>query len=87
MGLFHIIGWIIVGLIAGGVARFFSSKSDSMGCIFTIVIGIVGSFVGGFISNLIFHFGNSNTFHPAGIIMSIVGAIVVLYIWHLIEGR
>lgn len=87
MGLFHIIGWIIIGLIAGGIARLFSSKKDSMGCIFTIIVGIVGSFVGGFISNLIFHFGNTRTFHPAGIIMSVVGAMIVLGIWHMIQGR
>lgn len=87
MGLFHLIGWIIIGLIAGGIARLFSSKRDSAGCIFTIIIGIIGSFVGGFISNLIFHFGNRNTFHPAGIIMSIVGAVIVLAIWHGIQGR
>jgi uncharacterized membrane protein YeaQ/YmgE (transglycosylase-associated protein family) len=87
MGLFHIIGWIIVGLIAGGIARLFSSKNDSMGCIFTILVGIAGSFVGGFISNVIFNFGRGSTFHPAGIIMSIVGALIVLFIWHQIQGR
>ncbi|HEY6328183.1 MAG TPA: GlsB/YeaQ/YmgE family stress response membrane protein [Blastocatellia bacterium] len=82
----HIIGWIIIGLIAGGIARFFSSKKDNMGCIFTIILGIIGSFVGGFISNFFWHFGRSTTFHPGGIIMSIIGAMVVLFIWHQIEG-
>jgi uncharacterized membrane protein YeaQ/YmgE (transglycosylase-associated protein family) len=84
-GPIHLIGWLIVGLIAGGVARLLVPGQHSMGCIMTIVLGIIGSFVGGFIASLIFHLGRS--FHPGGVLMSIVGAIVVLVIWRLISGR
>ena len=87
MSLFHIIVWIVVGLIAGALARLIMPGRDPMGILMTIVLGIVGSFIGGFISNLIFHFGNRDTLHPAGLIMSVVGAILVLWIWRMIKGR
>jgi uncharacterized membrane protein YeaQ/YmgE (transglycosylase-associated protein family) len=69
----------IVGLIAGAVARFVVPGRDPIGCLGTIVLGIVGSFVGGFIWNLVeYHRFAPNKFHPVGIIGSILGAILVL---------
>jgi uncharacterized membrane protein YeaQ/YmgE (transglycosylase-associated protein family) len=70
---------IVVGLIAGLLARLLVPGRDRMGLLGTIVLGIVGSFVGGFIWNLIeYHRVAPHKFHTVGIIGSILGAIVVL---------
>ena len=75
----YIVVLLIVGLIAGAVARFVVPGRDPMGCLGTIVLGLVGSFVGGFIWNLIeYHRLAPHKFHPVGIIGSILGAILVL---------
>ncbi len=75
----YIVVLLIVGLIAGAVARFVVPGRDPMGCLGTIVLGVVGSFVGGFIWNLIeYHRLAPHKFHPVGIIGSILGAILVL---------
>jgi uncharacterized membrane protein YeaQ/YmgE (transglycosylase-associated protein family) len=72
---------ILVGLVAGAVARLVVPGRDPMGILGTIVLGIVGSFVGGFIWNLIqYHKLAPHKFHLVGIIGSIIGAIVVLLV-------
>lgn len=75
----YIVVLLIVGLIAGAVARFVVPGRDPMGCLGTIALGLVGSFVGGVIWNLIqYHRLAPDRFHPVGIIGSILGAILVL---------
>jgi uncharacterized membrane protein YeaQ/YmgE (transglycosylase-associated protein family) len=74
-----IIGWIIIGLIAGAIARWIMPGADPMGWLGTIVLGIVGSFVGGFVLNLVT--GNGMELSPSGIIGSILGALIVLFLW------
>lgn len=77
--LTYIIILIIIGLIAGAVARLLVPGRDPMGLLGTIALGIVGSFVGGFIWNLIqYHELAPHKFHTAGILGSIIGAIIVL---------
>lgn len=85
MDLGTILGFIIIGLIAGVVARFLVPGPDAMGWISTIVLGIIGSFVGGFLANLIF--GGVAAISPTGIVGSIIGAIVVLLVWRQVGGR
>jgi uncharacterized membrane protein YeaQ/YmgE (transglycosylase-associated protein family) len=80
-----ILGFIIVGLIAGVVARFLVPGPDPMGWIGTIVLGIIGSFVGGFLANLLF--GGVVAISAAGIVGSIIGAIIVLLVWRQVGGR
>ena len=80
-----IISLIVIGLIAGAVARLVVPGRDPMGIGGTIVLGIVGSFVGGFIGDL-FHKGDDQL-SPAGIIGSIIGAIVVLLIYNAVSNR
>ena len=74
-----IIGWIVVGLIAGAIARLLMPGPDPMGWLGTIVLGIVGSLVGGTLLNLIF--GGGLELSAAGILGSILGALIVLYVW------
>jgi uncharacterized membrane protein YeaQ/YmgE (transglycosylase-associated protein family) len=80
----YIIILILIGLVAGAVARLLVPGRDPMGILATIVLGIIGSFVGGFIWNLIqYHRLAPHKFHPAGIIGSILGAILVLLVLRL----
>jgi uncharacterized membrane protein YeaQ/YmgE (transglycosylase-associated protein family) len=77
-----IITLIIVGLIAGALARLLVPGKDSIGIGATIVIGIVGSFVGGFLGYVLFHKDGSDGFlQPSGLIGSIIGAVIVLLLY------
>jgi len=83
-----IIGLIIIGLIAGFVARAIVPGDDSMGIGATIVLGIVGSFVGGFLADALFRSeGEDRGLGPIGIIGSIIGAIIVLLIYNAVTDR
>ena len=82
-----IIGLIIIGLIAGAVARLLVPGRDDMGIGATILLGIVGSFVGGFLWNALFVKGDQDGFQAAGLIGSIIGAVIALLVWRMIEGR
>ena len=83
-----IIVLIIIGLIAGAVARLLVPGRDPIGILGTILLGIVGSFVGGFLQNLIqYHNLSIHSFHTVGIIGSIIGAIVVLILLRLFHAE
>lgn len=83
-----IISLIIIGLIAGAIARLVIPGKQDLSIPATILIGIIGSFVGGFLGYLIFHKDSQNGFfQPSGIIGSIIGAIIVLLIWTRISSR
>ena len=86
-----IIVLLIVGFIVGAIARLLMPGRDAIGVFGTIVLGIVGSFVGGFLQNLVeYHTASVHTFHPVGLIGSIIGAWVLLLLLrlsHLEPGR
>jgi len=79
LGIGGIIRMIVVGLIVGILARFFYPGAVHMSIVMTIVLGIVGSFVAGFLGTL-FHRDSGGAFHPAGFIYSIIGAIIVIFV-------
>ncbi len=81
-----IITLLIIGLIAGFVARAVVPGDDSMGIVPTIVLGIVGSFVGGFLASLIGR-GDGSWLSASGIIGSIIGAIVALLVYNAVTGK
>ncbi|KQX07775.1 MULTISPECIES: GlsB/YeaQ/YmgE family stress response membrane protein [unclassified Leifsonia] len=82
-----IISLIIIGLIAGFIARAVIPGKQNIGILMTILVGIVGSFVGGFLGFLIFqHDPMDGFFQPAGIIGSIIGAIIVLFLYVRFAG-
>ncbi len=87
MDVTTLIVWILFGAIVGIVARFLVPGADPMGWIGTILLGIVGSFAGGFMAQLLFH--GAVAFPPptTGWIGSIIGAIVVLLLWRASQGR
>ncbi len=78
MGIMSIIWMIVVGFIVGLLARFFYPGAVGLGFWMTTLLGIGGSLVGGVISSLIFR-SPDGKFHPAGWIMSIIGALILLY--------
>lgn len=80
-----VLWWIVVGLAVGAVARFLVPGRDEMGCLGTIILGVVGSFVGGFLWSLIqFH---QVELRPIGFIGSVIGAVVVLLLRRLVTAR
>jgi len=86
--LLFIIGLLVVGLIAGFLARALVPGRDPMGIGGTIALGIVGSFVGGFLADLVFrNNAQDRGLHPAGLIGSVVGAVIVLLVYNAVTHR
>jgi uncharacterized membrane protein YeaQ/YmgE (transglycosylase-associated protein family) len=83
-----IISLLVIGLIAGAVARLVVPGKQNISIPMTILLGVIGSFVGGFLAYLIFGSDNADGFfQPSGIIGSIIGAIIVLVIYLQVSGR
>lgn len=79
---------LIIGLVAGFIARALVPGDDSMSIVHTIVLGIVGSFVGGLIGYALFHKdGEDGAFQASGLIGSVLGTILVLVLWKAFKGR
>ncbi|HYH46358.1 MAG TPA: GlsB/YeaQ/YmgE family stress response membrane protein [Thermoanaerobaculia bacterium] len=83
MGL---ISWIVFGLIAGIIAKFIMPGKDPGGCIITIVIGVVGALLGGFIATYL-GFGGISGFDWRSLLIAIIGALLLLALWRMISGR
>ena len=79
-----ILGWIVFGLIVGALAKFIMPGRDGGGILITMVLGIIGAVVGGFLGRALGFYGPSQ---PAGFLMSILGAIVVLAIYRAAMRR
>ena len=83
-----IISLIVIGLIAGALARLIIPGRQNISIPMTILLGIIGSFVGGFLGFLIFQRDPMDGFfQPAGIIGSVIGAIIVLFLYTRFAGR
>jgi uncharacterized membrane protein YeaQ/YmgE (transglycosylase-associated protein family) len=80
MGITTIIGTIVVGFVVGLLGRFFYPGVVEMGFIATTLLGIGGSVVGGFLSGLLFK-SPDGKFHPAGWVMSVVGAALLIWVY------
>jgi uncharacterized membrane protein YeaQ/YmgE (transglycosylase-associated protein family) len=82
--LTFIVMLLIVGLIVGAIARLLMPGRDPIGLLGTIALGVIGSFVGGFLQNLVFHHSLSvHSFHTTGIVGSVIGAWVLLLVLRL----
>ena len=83
-----ILSFIVLGLIAGALARLLVPGRQHMSIPMTILLGIIGSFVGGFLGYVLFHKdGQSGFFQSSGIVGSVIGAIIVLLIWMRLGDR
>ena len=80
--MLHILWMFIVGIVVGAIARLIMPGSHPMGILMTGLLGIAGSFAGGFISRLFSKPPDGAKVHPAGIIMSIIGALILLFLWN-----
>jgi uncharacterized membrane protein YeaQ/YmgE (transglycosylase-associated protein family) len=82
--MFGILGWIIFGLIVGAIAKLLMPGRDPGGFIVTMLLGIVGAILGGYVGRALGMYGPNDS---AGIFMSILGAVVVLFVYRLAAGR
>ncbi|MEP7048431.1 MAG: GlsB/YeaQ/YmgE family stress response membrane protein [Ilumatobacteraceae bacterium] len=83
-----IIYLLVIGLVAGFIARAIVPGNDSMSVGATIVLGIVGSFIGGFLGYVLTHHdATDGAFQASGIIGSVVGAIIALLVYRAAHGR
>jgi uncharacterized membrane protein YeaQ/YmgE (transglycosylase-associated protein family) len=78
-----IIGWIVFGAIVGALARFIMPGRDPMGCVMTILLGVAGSVAGGLLLGMII---GGRTTDPAGWIGSILGALLLLWLYRRFAG-
>ena len=81
-----IITWIIFGLIAGAIAKFIMPGNQGMGWLMTIILGIVGAFVGGWIGSML-GWGTVNEFDIKSVLLAVVGALLVLWIYGMATKR
>jgi uncharacterized membrane protein YeaQ/YmgE (transglycosylase-associated protein family) len=79
--MLHLIWMFIVGVVVGAIARWIMPGTENMGIFMTGLLGIAGSFVGGFIARIFSKPADGSVVHPAGIILSIIGALVLLWAW------
>ncbi|MFD8141693.1 GlsB/YeaQ/YmgE family stress response membrane protein [Streptomyces sp. NPDC059708] len=83
-----IIGWIVLGLLAGIIAKAIMPGRDPGGCVVTILIGIAGALLGGWLGKVIFHVESINGFFQLSTwIAAIVGALILLALYRLVAGR
>ncbi|MCY2966596.1 MAG: GlsB/YeaQ/YmgE family stress response membrane protein, partial [Planctomycetota bacterium] len=74
--------WLVIGVVAGGLARLMMPGRQSMGLLATMLLGLVGSVVGGYLSSLFYGYDPSDPgFHAGGLILSTIGAVLVLLVY------
>lgn len=87
------LAWIVLGLIAGAIAKAIYPGHQGGGILATIILGIIGSLVGGWLGNVLFPYSTGAAAASAGaltlgsVIFAVIGAIVVLFIWGLVTRR
>ena len=81
---YGIIAWIVIGGVAGAIAKLLMPGRDPGGCIITVLLGVVGAFVAGWLGQQL---GWYNTGEGAGFLAAIVGAFLILLVYRLIAGR
>ncbi len=82
--MFHLIWVAIIGLVIGALAKLIMPGKDPGGIFITMLIGIAGAFLGTFLGRALHLYGPDQS---AGFIMSLIGALILLFIYHLIRGR
>jgi uncharacterized membrane protein YeaQ/YmgE (transglycosylase-associated protein family) len=84
MSDYGFLGWIVIGALAGIIAKAIMPGKDPGGCIVTILLGIAGALLAGFLGNTL---GWYKSGQGAGFIAAIIGAILILFIYRLVAGR
>ena len=83
---YGIIAWIVIGGIAGAIAKLLMPGRDPGGCIITVVLGVIGALLGGFLATKL-GYGGISGFDLRSFFIAVLGSIVVLIFWRLIRGR
>ncbi len=78
-------GWIVVGLIAGALAKWIMPGKDPGGIIVTILIGIAGGLLGGFLASILPFFSTGGTIW--NLVLATVGAVILLWLYRVMKGR
>ena len=81
------IAWIVLGLLAGAIAKFLLPGRDPGGCVITMVIGVVGALLGGFLSQLLGFGGLSGALDWRNLVIAVLGSIVLLLGWRMVSRR
>jgi uncharacterized membrane protein YeaQ/YmgE (transglycosylase-associated protein family) len=81
-----IIGWIVLGALAGWLASIITGRNEQMGCIANVIAGIVGGLVGGWLMSMFGAQGVTGWNIPS-LLVAVVGAVIVIFIWNAISGR
>ena len=81
---YGILGWIVIGFLAGGIAKLLMPGKDPGGCLITILLGVAGALLAGFIGKSI---GWYNEGEAAGFLAAIVGAFIILFLYRMIMRR
>jgi uncharacterized membrane protein YeaQ/YmgE (transglycosylase-associated protein family) len=81
---YGVIGWVVIGLLAGGIAKLLMPGKDPGGCIITILLGIAGALLAGFIGKAV---GWYDQDEAAGFLAAVVGAFVILFIYRAVVRR
>ncbi|MDL1870999.1 GlsB/YeaQ/YmgE family stress response membrane protein [Deltaproteobacteria bacterium PRO3] len=82
-----ILSWIVFGLIAGAIAKFLMPGDDPGGCIMTILLGVAGAVIGGFIASTLGIGGGVTNFDLRSFLVAVGGAMVLLLGYRLLRGR
>lgn len=83
----NLIAWIVLGLLAGAIAKMLMPGRDPGGCILTIIIGIVGALLGGFLSTVLGFGGLGGELDWRNLVIAVLGSIVLLALWRMLRGR
>lgn len=81
------VSWILFGLIAGALAKWILPGKDPGGCLVTILIGILGALIGGFLGTEVFDFGTVTGFNLRSFGIAILGAVILLLVYRLLVRR
>jgi uncharacterized membrane protein YeaQ/YmgE (transglycosylase-associated protein family) len=82
-----IIAWIVIGLIAGSLAKLLMPGRDPGGCIVTILLGVAGAFVGGFLAVALDISEGVDDFDIGTIVLAVIGAMLILFVYRLFAGN
>lgn len=82
-----VLSWMFFGLIAGAIAKFIMPGKDPGGCLGTVIIGILGAVIGGFVGNTLLDIGSVTGFNLRSFGIAILGAIILLTLYRLLLER
>lgn len=83
----NVFAWIVFGLLAGGIAKFIMPGKDPGGCLLTIIIGILGALLGGYLGSHLLHVGNVSGFNLKSLGLAILGSFLLLLVFRLLIAR